>query len=325
MKRLLGAAAAMALLAGLTACASSSTSPPAAGSSSAAAASGASSSSAASSSAGSSSAGSSTSGSAKGGATAEPAGYQDTEFIATSVTGTYTIAPDSQISLTLGADGTLSARAGCNSMSGKYVVAKDILLAPLQASTMMACDQALMDQDTWFSAFLSSKPTLTYADGILTLSNGTDTVVFAPAPSGAAAVEGTGWKLTDLISVSGSTVAAVDPSLSAWVRFDAGEVAYNNSCNLGGGPAEIGDADITFGALRSTLIFCDGPSGALETVMNAILQGVTPYEVTTDPGGTRLKIIATDGVNGLWFVADPTVGADAFASGTGSTAVTSSG
>lgn len=315
---LLGATAAMVLLAGLTACASNSTTPPAAGSSSSAASSTAASSSA------SSSAGSSTAGSARGGAAAG-AGYQDTEFIATTVTGTHTIAPDSQISLTLAADGTLSARAGCNSMSGKYVVTNDVLLSPLQASTMMACDQALMDQDAWFSAFLSSKPTLKYADGILTLSNGTDTIVFAAAPSGMAAIEGTGWKLTDLISVSGSTVAAADPSLTAWLRFQGGQVVGNNSCNNLTGTAEIGDAAITFGALATTRIFCDGPSGALETVMNAVLQGVTPYTVTTDPSGTRLRIMSTDGVTGLGFVADQTVGADAFPSASGSATTTSSG
>ena len=110
-------------------------------------------------------------------------------------------------------------------------------------------------------------------------------------------------------------MSAVDPTLTAWIRFNAGEVAFNNSCNIGGGTAEIGDTDITFGPLRSTLIFCDGPSGALETVMNAVLQGVTPYTVTTDPSGTRLKIMSADGVTGLGFVADPTVGADAFAVG----------
>lgn len=211
-------------------------------------------------------------------------------------------------------------------MNGAYTITGDVLSAPLMASTMMACmGDGVMEQETWFAAFLASSPTYTYVDGVLTLTNGTDTVTFGVAPSGAAAVEGTGWKLTDLISVSGSTVAAVDPSLSAWIRFNAGEVAYNNSCNLGGGSAEIGDADITFGAMRSTLIFCDGPSGALETVMNAILQGVTPYEVTTDPSGTRLKIMSTDGVTGLWFVADPSVGADAFGAATGSATATSSG
>ena len=82
---------------------------------------------------------------------------------------------------------------------------------------MMACDEALMEQDTWFAAFLASSPTWTYADGTLTLTNGTDTVVFTDAPSGAAALEGTGWKLVGLISktATANTVSAVDPTLSA--------------------------------------------------------------------------------------------------------------
>jgi heat shock protein HslJ len=317
---LLGAAAAMVLLAGLTACASNSSTPPAAGSTSAAASSSDSKSSAAvSSTADSAKAGSSGSASAAD-------GLAGTTFVATEVTGKYTIAPGSTISLTVVDDESLSAQPGCNTMNGAYTITGDVLSAPVMASTMMACvDTALMDQDTWFAAFLASSPTFSYADGVLTLTDGTDTIAFTGAPSGAAAIEGTGWKLTDLISVSGSTVAAVDPTLSAWIRFNAAEVAFNNSCNSGGGTAEIGDADITFGPLRSTLIGCEGPSGALEAAMNAVLQGVTPYTVTTDPSGTRLKIMSTDGVTGLGFVADPTVGADAFPSATGSAAVTSSG
>lgn len=321
---LLGAAAAMVLLAGLTACASSST-PPAAGSSSAAASSSAS----PSSTSPTSGAGSSTAGSARGGTSGSataPDSLVGTTFVATEVTGSYTIAPGSMISLTVVDDQRLSVSAGCNTMNGAYTVTGDVISAPMMASTMMACaDNALMAQDTWFAAFLASSPTYTYTDGLLTLTNGTDTIAFTGAPSGAAAVEGTGWKLTDILTVSGSTVSAVDPTLTAWIRFNAGEVAYNNSCNTGGGTADIGDTDITFGPLRSTLVFCDGPSGQLETTMNAVLQGVTPYEVTTDPSGTRLKIMATDGVTGLWFVADETVGADAFPAATGSAAVTSSG
>ncbi len=313
---LLGAAAAMVLLAGLTACASNSTTPPAAESSSAAASSGASPS-------------SSTAGSATAGASGSAAASDSlvgTTFVATEVTGSRSIAPGSMISLTILDDQRLSATAGCNTMNGAYTITGDVLSAPLLASTMMACmGDGVMEQETWFAAFLASSPTYTYVDGVLTLTNGTDTVTFGVAPSGAAAVEGTGWKLTDILTVSGSTVSAVDPTLSAWIRFNAGEVAYNNSCNTGGGTAEIGDTEITFGPLRSTLIFCDGPSGALETTMNAVLQGATPYEVTTDPDGTRLKIMSTDGVTGLWFVADPTVGADAFPPASGSATVSSSG
>ena len=66
-------------------------------------------------------------------------------------------------------------------MSGGYTIMGDTLTAPTMASTMMACEEALMDQDTWLAAFLASSPTWTYADGVLTLTNGTDTMVLSCA------------------------------------------------------------------------------------------------------------------------------------------------
>jgi heat shock protein HslJ len=303
-RSLLGTAAALALLASVTACAGSATTPAAPASSSSVPSSGAA----------SSTGSSSSSADAPDSPTDALVG---STFVASEITGSRSIAPNSTISLTVVDDEQLSASAGCNTMTGAYTITGNVLSVPMLASTRMACvDTAVAEQETWFAAFLAASPTFTLTDGILTLTDGTDTVVFTGAPSGADALQATGWKLTDLITVSGSTVTAVDPTLSAWLRFNAGEVAFNNSCNIGGGPAEIGDAAITFGPLRSTLIFCDGPSGAVETAMSAVLQGVTPYSVTTDPSGSRLKIMAADGVTGLGFLADPTVGADAFPSTT---------
>ena len=87
------------------------------------------------------------------GASTVPAELQGNTFVATEVTGSYTMAPGSSITLTF-EDGTVSARAGCNSMSGAVVIKGDVLIAPTLASTMMACEEALMAQDTWFAAFL---------------------------------------------------------------------------------------------------------------------------------------------------------------------------
>ena len=311
-KSLLGVAVAAVTLMGLTACGSSTTTTPAASSSTASG----------SASAAASVSASATARSGSGGATADES-LVGTTFVATEVSGSRTIVPNSMISVTFVDDKQLSATAGCNTMTGAYTITGETLSAPMMASTRMACaDNAVSEQETWFAGFLAASPTFTLVDGTLTLTDGTDTVVFVGAPSGADAVPSTGWKLTDLITVSGSTVTAVDSSLTAWVRFADGEVAFNNSCNVGGGSAEIGADTIIFGALRSTLIFCDGPSGGVETAMSAVLQGVTPYEVTTDAAATRLKIMAEDGVTGLWFEADPTVGADAFPSGSGSASAT---
>jgi heat shock protein HslJ len=204
-------------------------------------------------------------------------------------------------------------------MFGQYTIAGGVLKAPQLASTQMACDDALMAQDTWLAAFLASSPTWTFANGTLTLTNGTDTLVMTKAPSGAEALEATGWKLVGLNSktATANTTTAVDPSLTAWVRFNGSEVAFNTSCNAGGGSAEVADDTITFGALRTTLVFCDGASGETEQAMNAVMQGTATYKITDDPSGALLTITSQDGTSGLQFTADPTVGADAFAADRG--------
>ena len=234
-------------------------------------------------------------------------------LVATGVTGGHAIVPGSTISLTF-ENGSLSARAGCNNMFGPYTVTGDTLTAPQLASTMMACDEALMKQDTWLSAFLASSPTWTYAAGTLTLTSGTDTIALAQAPSGAAVLEGTGWKLGGLLSASGSTVSAVPAGLTAWVRFADGRVVLNTSCNSGSGKVEIGDTTMTFGPIATTRMACSSASSGLEQSVLAVLQGTTHYRVKDDPAGALLTIMSEDGKTGLQFVADPAVGADAMGS-----------
>lgn len=246
-------------------------------------------------------------------------------FVATEVTGSHTQVPDSTITIAF-EGGSLSANAGCNTMVGRYTLVGGKLTAPQLASTMMACLGDLGDQDTWLGAFLGSSPTYTLDGDTLTLTNGTDTVVFGPAPSGAETLESTGWKVSDTVTINSqaNTTAAVDPTLSAWMRFKGEEVAFNNSCNLGGGPVQIGDDTLTFGALRTTLIACEAPSGTLEGFMSQVLQGETTYSISTGGGVKYLRIMSADGSKGLGLLADDTVGPDAFATGSGSATATSS-
>jgi len=245
-------------------------------------------------------------------------------YVVTDVTGSHSQVPDSTITLTF-EGGSLAASAGCNRMAGRYTLIGGKLTAPQMASTMMACDDALMTQETWFAQFLASGPTYTLAGDTLTLTSGTDTVVLGPAPSGAETMQSTGWKVSDTITITNqaNTTAAVDPSLNAWMRFKGAEVAFNNSCNLGGGPVQIGDDTLTFGALRTTLIACEAPSGTLEGFMSQVLQGQTTYSISTGHGMTYMQIMSADGTKGLGLLADDTVGPDAFPSGSGSATATS--
>jgi heat shock protein HslJ len=311
LRLVLLAAAAVALVSALPACAGNST--PATGSSSSA--------SSGSSSAGSSSAsgkaGSASSAATGSGAAGAASDLSGKTLVAKGVTGSYSIVPGSTISITF-ENGTLAARAGCNNMFGQYTVTGDVLNASQLASTMMACDEALMKQDTWLATFLASSPTWTYSGGALTLTNGTDTIALTEAPTGAAVLEDTGWKLVGLISQSGSTVSAIDPSVIAWLRFADGRVLVNASCNSGSGTAQITDTTITFGPIAMTRRACIGPTQDVEQAMNAVLQGTTTYTVKDDPSGALLTIMAADGKTGLQLTADPAVGAEAMTSMTAS-------
>ncbi len=264
------------------------------------------------------------SGSTAGGAGSLPADVIGSTFVATQVTGQYTIVPGSTISLTF-ENGTLAARAGCNNMFGPFTVEADVLTVSQMGSTMMACDPDLMKQDQWLSAFLASGPTWTYDGGTLQLTNGTDTMQLNAALSAAAAVPGVGWKLVGLISQSGSTVSAVDPSLSPWIEFDGSTVTLDTSCNSGSGSAEIADETITFGPIAMTMRACLPPSSDVEDAMTAVLQGVTNYAVTDDPSGVLLVIMSADGKTGLQFIADPSVGTSATSGAVSSGNVSSGG
>jgi heat shock protein HslJ len=309
--RLSAGLAAAVLLAVLTACSAGNSATPAAGSGS----------STGSAAAGSSGATSSlpAAGSGRVGSSAAQGGdaLDGVTVVATEVTGAYTIAAGSTISLTF-KDGRVAAQAGCNSISGSYTVSGDVLsVTPAMVSTMMACDPALMAQDSWLTTFLSSSPTWTYTDGTLTLTNGTDSITATPAPSGAAALEGTGWKVVGLISNSSSanSVSAVDPGVIAWLRFSAGQVAVNASCNAGGGAAQITDSTIIFGTIAMSQRACIGPAGTVQQTMTAVLQGTTTYKLANDPAGALLTITSAAGTSGLQLTADPNAGADAFGGG----------
>jgi len=73
--------------------------------------------------------------------------------------------------------GSVSLHAGCNRMFGPYSVANGRLLVKGPASTEMACDPALMDQDRWLAGMISSKPEISLDGSELTLAGGEPEVI----------------------------------------------------------------------------------------------------------------------------------------------------
>lgn len=92
-------------------------------------------------------------------------------FTATGVRG-HDLVEGSAITLAF-EDGQVSANAGCNTIFGEAQWDGGTLEAEQLASTLMACDDALMAQDEWLTALLTSSPTLSVDGTTLTIGDAT--------------------------------------------------------------------------------------------------------------------------------------------------------
>lgn len=81
------------------------------------------------------------------------------------------------ITLTFEGDG-IALKGGCNTLFGTGAIEDGVLVmaSPL-ASTMMACEQALMDRDQWLVAMVESGPSATWDGTQLVLESGADRIV----------------------------------------------------------------------------------------------------------------------------------------------------
>ena len=153
------------------------------------------------------------------------------------------------------------------------------------AMTRMACtDPATIAIEPQVMAVLQGTATVAIERGALTLRNGTGGLVAHVAPDEPTASEGEGlvgptWTL-ESATVDGADVPVGErvPTL----MFDGTSVAVDTGCNVGGGDYAADATTITFQPLMSTMIACEGPTGTMESTINAALTGTVPFEIGAD-------------------------------------------
>ena len=217
-------------------------------------------------------------------------------FVSTEVDG-HELVSGSQIRVGF-QDGSISINAGCNTLVGGYTIEGDTLQVPVLAMTQMACDPALMDQDTWLSETFSGSPTLALEGDDLTVTaadGSTITFLDAAVAEPAQPLEGTRWVVDGLLANEG--ISTVPIGAEASITITDGTAAVEAGCNTGSAPVTITDTTITFGPMILTRMACPQPQMDLENAVVAVLDGEVTY--TIDSNTLRLRKAADSGEIGL--------------------------
>jgi heat shock protein HslJ len=180
--------------------------------------------------------------------------------------------------------GRMRAKAGCNILAGDARVEDGRLVLGEMLGTLMRCDPARLDQDTWLSDFLESRPTLRLTDDELVLR--TDAVKIRLTDRDAVdpdrALLNTMWDVETIIT--GGATSSIPDDAQAFLGITmAGHVSgATGGCAPLSGRLEVGAASIVFPpALPPALPLpdCSGPRIVLDQAVRAALRGEVAFSL----------------------------------------------
>ena len=200
--------------------------------------------------------------------------------------------PNTTITAEFTEDGKVGGSAGCNRYSGQYTVSgSNIEFKQSMASTMMACDGPVMDQETAYFQALAAAKSFAVGGDQLTLSDA-DGKELATYQAQSQSLEGTSWQVISYNNGKQAVVSVVAGSeLTADFGTD-GKLTGSAGCNNYNGEYKVDGNKITIGPLASTMMFCNDPAGVMdqESQFLAALQSAATYKLE----GNRLELRTAD-------------------------------
>jgi heat shock protein HslJ len=206
-------------------------------------------------------------------------------------------------------DDAIAANAGCNRMSGNATVSDGVLVVGGSglATTEMACDPALMDQDTWLAGILTSRPSITLEGDRLTVATGDTMIDLLNRDIGEPdqPLVGTTWVLQSLGAAGDDgSVSSIPDGIQSTLRVEAdGRALIKPGCNSGSTVVTITDGTLEFGAIALTRMACPGPESDVEAgVLSVLDSGDVEYAIegstlTLTSAGRLLTYAIADKVN----------------------------
>jgi heat shock protein HslJ len=201
------------------------------------------------------------------------------------------LVPGSSITAQFTSDGKVSGSAGCNRYSGTYTVSGNSLqLSSPMASTMMACEQALMDQESAYFKALGEVKTFSISGDQLTLTddNKKSLLVYEAQSQDLA---GTSWEVIGYNNGKQAVTSVLaGTTLTAEFGKD-GSLTGNSGCNTYNGTYTVTGDQIEIGPLATTRMACPQEIMDQETLYLAALQTAATYRVE----GSGMELRTKDG------------------------------
>ena len=207
--------------------------------------------------------------------------------------------PDTGITAQFTTDGKVSGSAGCNQYAGTYTVSgNSIQISSPMASTLMACAQEVMDQESAYLKALGEAKTYAVGEDGLTLADANETTV-ASYEAQSQDLAGTSW---EAIAYNNGKQAVTSVLAGSTITANFGQdgtLSGNGGCNQYSGSYAATGAQITIGPLASTRMFCNDPAGVSdqEAQYLAALGTAATYQIE----GTVLELRTQDGALAVQF------------------------
>jgi heat shock protein HslJ len=201
--------------------------------------------------------------------------------------------PGTSISIQFTAGGKLAGSSGCNQYSGTYTASGNTLqIGSDLASTMKACAQEIMDQESAYLKALGEVKTYSVTGDQLTLFDTKDKSILV-YNARSQDLSGTSWEVI-AYNNGKQAVTSVLAGSSITAKFGGdGTLSGNGGCNNYNGTYTVTAKQIKIGPLASTRMFCADPEGVMdqEALYLAALQTADTYKVE----GTKLELRTKDG------------------------------
>ena len=197
------------------------------------------------------------------------------------------------ISAEFTSDGKVSGSAGCNQYSGTYTTSgNSITFSASMATTLMACEQNIMDQEKAYLEALGNAKTYSVKGDQLTLSDADNTTI-AAYKAQSQDLAGTKW---DVVGYNNGKQAVVSVLAGSSITAEFGRdgtLSGYGGCNNYSGPYKVNGNQITIGPLSSTLMACGNPEGVNEQEAQylAALETAATYQID----GNVLELRTADG------------------------------